>query len=170
MECKESTRKKILSRIKPYPNPIRLPSDARYSSTKIKVAFVAGEDVQGRSLDDVQQLTKQVRRYGLQPAWVRSSEICTSAEAALPVTIDFEAHFCKTLSDVDLTWGMACSAGASGCEGKAGGFRQKPCSEIVWPMTTLMNIGWNIFPSSSEVGLAAAVFTLYQLLFGLLWE
>lgn len=58
MDYKETTRKNI-SRIKTHPRSDQ--TAIGYSSTKIKVVFVAGEDVQGRSLDDVQQLTKQVQ-------------------------------------------------------------------------------------------------------------
>jgi len=58
MDYKETTGKNI-SRIKTHPRSDQ--TAIGYSSTKIKVVFVAGEDVQGRSLDDVQQLTKQVQ-------------------------------------------------------------------------------------------------------------
>ena len=89
--------KEEISRIKTYPRSGQIDIGIYWIHfQKDKVAFVAGEDVQGRSLDDVQQLTKQVRTAACSIESVRS-QICRPDEAALPVTIDFEACFCKIL-------------------------------------------------------------------------
>ena len=166
-------REEHIKKSKHIQDPIRLLLDT--VSTKIKVVFVAGEDVQGRSLDDVQQLTKQVQtaaclsqsghhKFAVRLRLPYPSPLTLRPIFVRPSVFDVDkqrwAHF-----HANLTWALAGDAGASGCEGKAGGLLTK--AEL-WDCLAY-DYSYGIFVEIFslqvlELGLAASVFTLYHFL------
>ena len=104
---------------------------------------------------------------------VRSPQICSPAEAALPVTIDFEAHFCKTIC----VWCGQTEMSAFSCQPDLGPGWRRRCQWLWRKSRRLLtkaelwdclayDYSYGIFVEIFslqvlELGLAASVFTLY---------